>query len=345
MTVRLRPQRPPPIGASKGRSRWPRALCTISLALCSAPGLVACATPAPLALTPQELRRELGERIGNLDSADVIVPFEVGDDAVDLARQKLVPIIDPARRARALADLLRSPEGFGLRYEWANTDTAEGTLRRGGGNCMALSSVLIGIARNLGMTAHYLEVLVADPTRRDDAGVVVYADHVAAVIATGQGRLFIDYSGELPHARGVRTISDLEAVSNFYNNRGYELMHRADGLGEEIPWEQVAREFELATRVHPQLARAWNNLGVARARLADDDGARRAYERAIEVQPELRAAHVNLAMLLLRVGDEAGAATQFESARRLEASGSARTRAPGASEAPAPPGDEGAPSP
>jgi transglutaminase-like putative cysteine protease len=277
----------------------------------------ACASPPELALTPEQLRHELRRRVADLDPADEIVPFEVGAEAVAFARERLVAVPEPGERARALADLLGSSDGFGLRYEWGTTATAESTLLRGGGNCMSLSSVLIGVARDLGLTAYYLEVLVSDPTRRDDAGVAVYADHVAAVILTGEGRLYVDYSGELPRAKAVRTIGDLEAVSYYFNNRGYELMHRADADGAPIPWERVAREFELATRVQPGMARAWNNLGVARSRLGDDRSARSAYERAIEIQPELRSAHVNFAMLLRRSGDEAGAARHLELARRL----------------------------
>jgi tetratricopeptide (TPR) repeat protein len=293
-----------------------RALLGASFALLVA---TACASPPRLALTPEELRAELRRRIHDLDPADEIVPFEVGPEAVALAREKLVAVPESAERARALADLLRSSEGFGLRYEWATTDTAAGTLLRGGGNCMSLSSVLIGLARDLGLDAYYLEVLVDDPTRRADADLAVYADHVAAVILTREGRLFVDYSGELPHARAVRTIGDLEAVSYYYNNRGYELLHRAHQAGGAVPWPRVAREFELATRVHPGMARAWNNLGVARARQGDDEQARQAYERAIALAPGLRSAHVNYAMLLARSGDAAGAARHLELARRLAA--------------------------
>jgi len=316
MTVRPWPRTAPATRVPAARTRSASALLGASFALLAAS---ACASSPRLALTPAELRAELRQRIGDLGPADEIVPFEVGPDAVALAREKLVAVREPAERARALADLLRSSEGFGLRYEWATTDTAEGTLLRGGGNCMSLSSVLIGLARDLGLTAYYLEVLIADPTRRDDAGVAVYADHVAAMIATREGGIFVDYSGELPHARAVRAIGDLEAVAYYFTNRGYELMHRADRASAPVPWQLVAREFELATRVQPGMARAWNNLGVARARLGDDPQARIAYERAIELQPELRSAHVNYAMLLERSGDRAGAARHLELARSLAA--------------------------
>jgi tetratricopeptide (TPR) repeat protein len=267
--------------------------------------------------TPAGMRREVAHRL-QIDPADVIVPFEVDEAAIARARAIVDAVADGNDRFEALVSSLSDPDGFGLRYQWAISGTAAQTLARGAGNCLALSSTLIGLARGVGMRATYLEVIVQDPQWRMEGDLTVQADHVAAVIGSGQQRLFVDFSGRLARARRIRAIDDFEALAHFYNNRGYEMLHRAEVQGLRVPWEMVARDFELATRIHPAHARAWNNLGVARARLGDDAGARRAYEKALALEKDIQSAHLNLVALFLRAGDLQRAAWHLDRARHLD---------------------------
>ena len=279
--------------------------------------LAACAHVLPYDFTPAGMRRELARRV-HLDPDDVVVPFEVDEPAIARARAIVDGVADEDSRGEALVSSLSDPDGFNLHYQWATSGTAKETLARGAGNCLALSSTLIGLARGVGMKAHYLEVIVADPQWRMEGDLTVQADHVAAVIGSGEQRLFVDFSGRLARARRVRAIDDFEALAHFYNNRGYETLHRAEQEGLPIPWDLAARDFELATRVHPAHARAWNNLGVARARLGDDTHARQAYEKAIALEKGIQSAHLNLVALFLRAGDLQSAAWHLDAARRLD---------------------------
>jgi len=292
--------------------RWPRLLALVP----GAALILACATPV-YDHTPEGLRREVARRVQDIDPADVIVPFEIDAPTVARAAQ-LLEGFPGEERVDALVAALSDPAGFGLRYEWATTGTAAETLAHGGGNCLALSSTLIGIARSLGLQAWYLEVIVADPQWRTDGDVAVQADHVAAVIDSGQRRLFVDFSGRLARARRIRVLDDFEALAHFYNNRGYELLHRAEREGAPVPWPQVASDFLLATRIQPSHARAWNNLGVARARQGDDPGARAAYETALALEHGIQSAHLNLVALYLRAGELAKAVAHLEAARRVD---------------------------
>ena len=86
-----------------------------------------------------------------------MVPFEVGEPAIELARERLQGI-EPRDQVDALVASLSDPQGFDLHYEWATSGTAAETLERRAGNCLALSSTLIGIARGVGIEASYLEV-------------------------------------------------------------------------------------------------------------------------------------------------------------------------------------------
>ena len=79
-------------------------------------------------------------------AAEVVVPFEV--EAPEVARARdLIRSAGAEHRVDALVDALRDPEGFGLRYEWATSGTATQTLARGAGNCLSLSSTIVGLAR------------------------------------------------------------------------------------------------------------------------------------------------------------------------------------------------------
>jgi tetratricopeptide (TPR) repeat protein len=280
--------------------------------------LCACASRRGYEYSPEALRREAQRRVAELDPGELVVPYEVGEPALAKARELLPHASGDDVFVQALVALLADPQGFGLRYEWAATAGAKETLARGRGNCFSLSSTLIGLARGLGLRAYYLEVVMADPRWRTEGGVAVQSDHVAAAIDTRSGRLYVDYSGELARARSVRVIDDLEALAFYYNNRGYELLRDADLRGEAAPWEHALQDFEVATRIDPEQARAWNNLGVARARLGDDAAARQAYERALSLGRELQSAHLNLAALHLRGGDLSSAFEHAEAARRLD---------------------------
>ena len=295
-------------------TRRPARACALLGAISA---LAACAHVERYDFTPAGMRREVARRV-KIDPADVIVPFEVDESDVARARAVVDGVADADDRFEALVSSLSDPDVFGLRYQWASSGTAKQTLARRAGNCLALSSTLIGLARGVGMRATYLEVIVADPQWRTEGDLTVQADHVAAVIGSGQQRLFVDFSGRLARARRVRAIDDFEALAHFYNNRGYEMLHRAEQQGLAIPWEAAARDFELATRVHPAHARAWNNLGVARARLGDDTHARQAYEKAIALEKGIQSPHLNLVALFLRAGDLQRAAWHLDAARRLD---------------------------
>jgi Flp pilus assembly protein TadD len=124
---------------------------------------------------------------------------------------------------------------------------------------------------------------------------------MVAVVTTSDGRAFVDFSGQLPDDARYRRISDLRALAHFYNNRGYALLHEAQQVGREVPWSQARRQFEIATRVDPGFGRAWNNLGVALARLGDTAGALAAYRAALDREPRLQPARQNLLSLEQRL--------------------------------------------
>src|SRR5262249_27985194 len=90
-----------------------RALAARGLVL----ALGACATRAPSELrplTPRELRDVLRKRLPDVPEADLVVPWEVGPEAIARAELLTKRRRLDSERVRALVDALSDPEGFAL---------------------------------------------------------------------------------------------------------------------------------------------------------------------------------------------------------------------------------------
>jgi tetratricopeptide (TPR) repeat protein len=265
--------------------------------------------------SPAELRAELG-RVSP-DLANVVVPFEVAPSQIELARRMVGHLPLASLKATALINALSSPTGFGLEYRNALTVTGAQALRQRGGNCLSLASALVGLARGLGLNAFYVDVTGNLETLYQD-DVSVRVGHITAVIVAEAGFVSLDVAGLTPTTRGYwRVISDLEAVAHFYNNRGYELIYEAESEGRRVPWAEVAVAFDVATRVDPAMARAWNNLGVALTRVQQPERSVQAFSQAIAAESAFAAPRINLAKLLMRQGDLDAAETVLNQAEAL----------------------------
>ncbi|HET8540193.1 MAG TPA: tetratricopeptide repeat protein [Anaeromyxobacter sp.] len=298
-------------------SRRPAALAAL-LALLG--GTSGCAA-ARLAWSPGDLRAEIARRSPATEPADVIVPFELGD----ADRARAVEIAGGLRsidaKVKALVAAMFDPEQLGLRYASRVTGDAATTLRAREGNCLALASVFVGLARAIGLEAYYIDASarVHETTHGDD-GMTVSAGHVTAMVVTPRGNVGLDFSRIGPFA-WYRTLDDVEAAAHFYNNRAYERIEGARARGAPVDWSAAALDFRRAADVKPAFAGAWSNLGMAHAALGREDDAVRAYEEAIRRGPRLVAPRNNLGVLLLRRGDVASARAVLEGAAALPSSG------------------------
>jgi tetratricopeptide (TPR) repeat protein len=280
-------------------------LAALLLGACAAIGPADRATP--LAFPPDLLRAELERRAGPGFSDPVPIPFEIGEEAIAHARREVMRLSFGRDRIERLVALLtrEAPEGFGLRYRWSRTAPAAETLLRGEGNCMSLASVLVGLARGLGWQAYYAEA--GDPMEEEgllEADLGVLSDHMVVVLVTSGHHAVVDFLGAV-EGRALHIIDDLSATGHLLNNQGFEEIVNARQEGREVEWDAVARRFELATRVDPGSARAWNNLGIALARVGRISEARRAYVRARMLDAKLSSPERNLRVLRTRVSEGA----------------------------------------
>jgi tetratricopeptide (TPR) repeat protein len=266
-----------------------------------------------LSYAPDDLRREVARRI---PADEVVIPFEISAEHARQAQLLTAHTPDAAEKVRILVDALFSPRGFRLRYQVGVPGTAEEAFRRGGGDCLALASAFVGLARAAGLDASYMDASFLQSTEYLGEQTSVKVGHITAFVRTIKDRFGLDFAG-MGRIYRYEPIDDLEAVAHFHNNLGYILLEGAES-GAREGWATAAHQFELATRVKPDFARAWNNLGVAEARLGRRDQARTAYRRAIALDRELSSPRLNLGALLLETGEVEAAVGALEEAARLD---------------------------
>ena len=268
----------------------------------------ACQSTSGLVFSASELRSEVRHRAGDLAPIEIVVPYEVDGDPIERSRNAIEALPPGEARVYALVDLLSvpRPEGFGLRYRGSVTASARETLEHGEGNCVSLASVLVALARGVGWKAYYAEAGVLRDEEVEGSEIEVRADHMVVVVEAAGVVRVVDFRAEEPLG-GVRVIDDVTAYGHFVNNLGFERILGANRQKRAVPWRRVRDDFALAIAISPGSARAWNNLGVALARMGQDEEARNAYVRAQELDEDLSSAQRNLDILETRSTSGSGA--------------------------------------
>ncbi len=243
----------------------------------------ACAVPPPIHdVPPLQLRGEIARDVPGLSRRSVVIPHEISDETFARMHAKVDELEDPSKGARALLQLLFDERYLDLDYIWGETRSAELTIAAGGGNCLSLAAVLVGAARRYSGAARYIEIQ-DHPEQREEGDLEIWASHIAVLLPSLDGPLVVDFRGARDEDARIRfqQLSDRALVAHYYNDKGYDLIRKAREQAEPLPWRGALGLFEIATQIDPDLARAWNNVGVARARLGEFQAADTAYQRAL----------------------------------------------------------------
>jgi tetratricopeptide (TPR) repeat protein len=261
------------------------------------------------AYSPSEFREEVLRRAPELQGQAVEVPFELDEAHIDLAWDTIRTAPHGHDRVKALVRMLHlpPPQGLGLRYAPTTTQSARQTIEVGQGNCVALASVLVGLGRGLGWPVFYAEARVRDEEIRREDDLAIRADHMVVVITAKTVRAVVDFTGPV-EGYVPRIIDDLHAYAHLLNNRASEIILSDLDAGKPPAWNRALDGFSMATRITPNLARAWNNQGVALARLGRLEDARGAYDRALTMKRDLDSPLQNLIVLETRASGEIGIA-------------------------------------
>ena len=199
-----------------------------------------------------------------------------------------------------LLNALITPDGLGLVYLPGYTATAEEVFESGQANCLAFTHLLVGMSRELGVPAYYVNYELAEQFRRS-GDLIVVSGHVSAGYGSGADRYLLEFGAVVNlDGRRPRRISDVNALARYYSNRAAEQL-RAGEAEEAFSWAEVS------TRLDPSMVEGWSNLGVALRRSGRVDEAERAYLRATEIDPYYHVAYHNLFALMRLRGDREAA--------------------------------------
>jgi Flp pilus assembly protein TadD len=203
---------------------------------------------------------------------------------------------DDRFKLRQLARAIIGEGDFGLEYDDA-THTAAETFRLRRGNCLSFSTMLVAMARRVGLDAFFQEVDVPpDWSAKQDAFLL--NRHVNVLVELGTaGDQVVDFSSEdLRASYDVRRISDERALAHFDNNLGVETMRSGDTA--------AALAYFGRALAHDHLfAPAWTNLGILYLRHGHPAHAEAAYLQALRADRFDHVAMSNLASLYERRGD------------------------------------------
>jgi Flp pilus assembly protein TadD len=191
-----------------------------------------------------------------------------------------------------LLSALTDPQELGLVYVPGYTGTAEEVFLTRKANCLAFTHLMVGMSRELGIPAYYVNYELAEQFSRS-GDLIVVSGHVSAGYGSGTESYLLEFGAVVDvDGRRPRPISNLNALARYYANRAAELLR--DGEVEEaLEWAETSKELD------PTLVEGWINLGVALRRSGRVEEAEQAYLRATEVDPYYHVAYHNLFALML----------------------------------------------
>ena len=264
-----------------------------------------CASGPPkhaLDYQPHEFHSVVLERVPTLTDDLARAPFEIDREIIARARRQVeaVPLGQP--RVQALVDFLMQPEpkGLGLVYDWSISATAERTLVVRRGNCFAMASVMVGIGRGLGWPIFYAEARPREPETQQFEDVKALSDHMVVMVVAKTVKMIVDFTGLVKVGYDIRPIDDLTAYAHLINNIAGQRVMNEGHASSEADWQAAQEGFELATRIQPELGRAWNNLGIVYRHQGRIDDARDAYHRALALDAGFGSAARNLSLMETR---------------------------------------------
>lgn len=295
-------------------SRW--ALVAIGGGL-----LAGCVTPERIKYTPDEVIADLNTRLPPDVVQKVIVPYDINDEIRELAHKSVENVRTDSERTRAIVNAIISRTGMSISYDWLSNKTAQQVFYEGRGNCLAYTNLFIGMAREVGIDAVYVDVTTIERVSKE-AEVIVNNGHITAGVRSGPDIVMIDFT-RTPERQyvGAKVIDDFEAIANYYNNQGFLYGYYAETAGDEgANFDPDAAELEMyqmALEVRPNFTRALNNLGVALKRRGKVDEAIEKYKMAIQADPKFSEAYSNLGAAYYSMGRTDDAIKEFEAAAKI----------------------------
>ena len=303
-------------------NRFPFPLLVAFLALL---GLaVGCASIKRVQYTPDEVIANLRTRIPDEDVQKIVVPYDINDEIRQVAIESVKGVRTDHDKTRAIVHAIISRTGMSISYDWLSNKTAQQVFYEGTGSCLAYTNLFIGMAREVGIDAVYVDVTTIE-TISKEADVIVNNGHITGGVRYGLELRMIDFD-RTPEREymGAKVIDDFEAIANYYNNQGFlygYFAETAGDLGDNFDPKAAELEmYEMALDVYPNYYRALNNLGVALKKRGLVDRAIESYLLALQDDPKFAEARSNLGAAYYSLGRVDDAIREFELAAKASGS-------------------------
>lgn len=279
----------------------------------------ACTSMGPRILTPDQARVDIAARVPADRLAQIDIPYEIDDEIRQFAHRTTHGLRDDGAKVQALVRAIVDRTGLSIGYDPRANKTARKVFREGQGNCLAYANLFVGMARDVGLNAVFVDVVTEQKSVRE-GDLIVSSGHITSGVLRGDKLTLIDFTDDPERKyRGHKPIDDLTAIAHFYDNEAY-----LRGFREGDP-ETEMRLYQLVLEIDPRFYPAHNNLGVALKRAGRLDDAVREYELALAANPHFAEARANLGAALAAEGRREDALRQFQLAIRSDpASGQLR---------------------
>ncbi len=236
-------------------------------------------------------------RARGLEPTHLVVPYRLTPEMKRWVHEVVPKSADAEDGIGRLTRALFSDD-VGIEYARGYTGTATEVFESGEANCLAFTHLFVGMAREVGIHAYFLEVRDIEKYRKD-GDLIVVSDHVAVGYGPSHDMHIIDFADASgAEYRRLSIADDYRAIAMFYSNRGAEELRLAR-YDEALNW------LRSAVAIDPGYSASWVNMGVALRRSGNLDGAEAAYRVALEMDLHSSSALQNLAAVLtLRGQDE-----------------------------------------
>ncbi|MDP5209873.1 transglutaminase family protein [Microbulbifer sp. 2205BS26-8] len=259
-----------------------RSIQKIILFFTMAVGLAACTVHPSIVeqIPPQKFSEEtllsgvviLGRPVLEKDLPDIDI-LAINQDL----RLLLESVTGATKTARLDALLKRLQDrNFSLLYDADATLSASKVFVEQRGNCMAFSTLMVAMVRELGINAQFNEVLVPTSWHLENQQTFVYQHiNVIADLGIEQRTLDFNFVNYSPIYRQI-TLKDSDAFARFYSNLSMDFL-------SDRKYSDAFLYIRKALALSPQSADLWNNLGAIYRAAGHLDHAASAYRASLAI--------------------------------------------------------------
>lgn len=242
------------------------------------------------------------------------------DDEIKTELLNKIPLrLSENRRFNRLVTYFNDPNGLGLTYANNKTLSASQTFYQRQGNCLAMASLFVAMARTLKLEANINEVHIPPLWQNPQNNTYQLVLHVNAIVKLKQRNSFelrekiVEFNSDNYNPyRQQKTISDQRLAALFASNLAIEAMlENQDALAIEY--------LNKAIKLESQEPIFWTNLGTLLRRTDNVDSAETVLLYSLNLDPENDMASSALSRLYKQQGKTQLASRYLENAMALRA--------------------------